>query len=135
MFDEIDLYKFSPQSNVYYVSSRIPKLDILSDETFNANLQEFEKNQKNLEAFSDMMGMKECNHLLDGFGDSSIAYASKLIEESIMAAEFNCDCCKYVFAENEKLDDRCICVIPAKRPCKSTYDICRIVALPSFCTQ
>lgn len=71
--------------------------------------------------------MKENNHLLEGFADASIAYASKLIEESIIAADFYCDCCRFVFAENEKLNDRFVCLIPTKRPCVSTYNICRIV--------
>lgn len=71
--------------------------------------------------------MKENNHLLEGVGDASIAYAAKLIEESILNADYSCECCKFVFIENEKLNDPTICLIPTKRPCISTYKICRIV--------
>lgn len=127
MFDPIDLHMFAPQSNVFTVSSRRPTFDILSDDTFQTNLKRFEEEQYNMEALSDLAGMRESTHLLEGFADASVAYASKLIEESIATGEFNCECCKCVFSQNEKLKDGSICLIPQKRPCESTYYICRIV--------
>lgn len=128
MFDPIDLHMFAPQSNVYSVSSRRPKIDIISDDVFQSNLKRFEEEEeeKMLESLSDLSGMNETTHLLEGFADTSIAYASKLIEESIAAGDFKCDCCVSVFAENEKLNNRSICLIPTKTPCESTYYICRI---------
>lgn len=127
MFDPIDLHTFNIQSNLCSVTSRRPNIDMMSDDTFKTNLMQFEENQENLEALSDLVGMRESNHLLDGFANASIAYASKLIEESILAADFHCECCKDVFIENEKLRDPTICLIPTKRPCLSTYNICRTV--------
>lgn len=129
MFDSIDVHMLTPQSNVYTVSSRRPKINILSDDIFQRNLKRFEEqeeNLENLESLSDISGMKTTTHLLEGFADTSIAYASKLIEESIAAGNFSCDCCKFVFVENTKLIDRSICLIPSKTPCESTYYICRI---------
>lgn len=126
MFDPIDLHMFVPQSNLYSVSSRRPKFDVISDDNFKNNLKTFETEQQNLEDTSDLQGMKESNHMFDGFADTSIAYASKLIEQSIISAEFHCECCKFVFEENEKLNDGSICLIPSKTPCLSTYKICKI---------
>lgn len=74
-----------------------------------------------------MAGLTESDHLLAGFANASIAYASKLIEESILAGEFYCECCQLVFTENEKMDSRSVCLIPSKTPCISTYYICQIV--------
>lgn len=125
LFDPIDLHMFAPQSNVYTVTSRRPKFDILSDVTFQNNLEQFEQEQQM--ALTDLAGMSDSNHLLEGYGDASIAYASKLIEESILNGNFRCDCCKFIFTQNEKLNDRTICMIPDKRPCRSTYKICKIV--------
>lgn len=103
------------------------KINILADDTFQANLKRFEAERDNLEALSDLASMRESNHLLEGLGNASIAYASKLIEESIIGAQFNCECCKFVFDENEKLNDRTIGLILPKRPCTSTYNVCQIV--------
>lgn len=130
MFDQIDLHLFTPQSNVFSVSSRRPRLDVFSDSNFQTNLKQFEEKQVNSETISDLAdldGMRESTHLLEGYADTSIAYASKLIEESIAAGDFNCECCRFVFSENVKLNDRLICLVPTKRPCESTYYICRIV--------
>lgn len=127
LFDSWDLCMFAPQTNVFTVSSRRPKMDILSDDTFQINLERFEEDQQNLETLSDLMGIKESNHLLEGFADASIAYASKLIEESIQSGQFHCSCCKDVFMENDKLNDKSVCLVSTKRPCESTYNICRIV--------
>lgn len=133
MFEPIDLHMFTPQSNVFSVSSRRPKMDMLSDETFNKNLKKFEEEQENLEGLqalsdlADLDGMEESNHLLEGHSNASIAYASKLIEESIQAGDFYCDCCQSVFTENEKMDGRLVCLVPSKTPCVSTYKICKVV--------
>lgn len=132
MFEPIDLYMFAPQSNVYTVPSRRPKIDILSDEIFNINLENFEEQQNSSEGLealnnlADLAGMSESNHLMEGCSNASIAYASKLIEQSIMAGDFYCNCCESVFTENEKMDGRLICLVPSKTPCASTYKICKI---------
>lgn len=117
MFDKGDLHHFAPQSNVFTVSSRRPKLDILSDEKFQANLQRFEEQEESLETISDLAdlaGMIDSTHLLEGFADTSIAYASKLIEESIEDGVFHCDCCRKIFSENVKMNAQLTCLIPAK---------------------
>lgn len=40
---------------------------------------------------------------------------------------FYCDCCKYVFSQNSKLNIGTIHIIDSKRPCASTFYICKIV--------
>lgn len=127
MFEPMDLQTFTPQSDVYTVTSHRPKIDVLSDETFINNMKKFEKQTDSLEALCDLSRMNENEHLLEGYGNSSVAYASKLIEESILAGDFHCDCCQRAFSENDKMDCRSVCLIPSKTPCASTYYICKLV--------
>lgn len=65
-------------------------------------------------------------HIIDGLTGASIAYAARCIEIRIESRNFHCDCCKSVFVENEKLDDASFHLIEFKRPCVSTYSICKI---------
>lgn len=111
----------TPQSNVYFISSRRPKLDILSDETFQYNLATQE------EEISEELHELDGLEMLDGLNGASIAYAARMIEKRIESQAFYCDCCKFVFAENEKLVEPSIYIIASKRPCQSTFYICKLV--------
>lgn len=111
----------SPQSNIYFISSRRPKLNILDDEVFQYNL--IAQKDDILEEYDELNSLEN----LDGLVGASIAYAARMIEERIESQDFYCDCCKYVFTENEKLFDPSIYIIASKRPCKSTFHICKIV--------
>lgn len=118
---------FSLHSNVYFISSRRPKLDIMNGENFIQNIKSQEEQiLDELEELEDIAGIESCSSLHDGIAGASIAYAARLIEKKIERQVFYCDCCKFVFSENEKLMDGTF-LIEEKRPCASTFLICKIV--------
>lgn len=122
---------FSLHSNVYFISSRRPKLDILKDEGFRENLalqhDQIQNEFHQLEDLADLDGMGMISPLYDGVAGASIAYAARLIEKRIESQVFYCDCCKYIFSENRKLVDVSFHLIESKRPCASTFYICKVV--------
>lgn len=130
VIDSHEIKILHPQSNIYFVSSRRPKLDILKDESFQRNLAAQESDILNelgeLESLDDIEGLELSGHMIDGIAGASVAYAARVIERKIETQTFYCDCCKFVFAENPKLMDRSIYVIDSKRPCVSTFYICQI---------
>lgn len=119
------------QSDIYFVSSRRPKLDIMNDEIFQENLAQqtdrILEQVGELENLIDIEGMEESSPIIDGLSGASIAYAARLIEKKIESKNFYCDCCKFIFSQNVKLADPLIYTIESKRPCKSTFYICKIV--------
>lgn len=124
---ETDETMFAPQSNVYFVSSRRPNLDIINDETFKTNLvtqQDAILNE--LDDLNNIEALENNSHMIEGLASASIAYAARAIEKRIEMQTFYCDCCKFVFNENRKLDDSSIYVIDSKRPCASTFYLCKI---------
>lgn len=126
-FDLHQMDTFSPESDIYFISSRRPKLDILNDEVFKQNLQlQGDLIQDEME-LNEIEGIEEHASIIDGLAGASIAYAARLIERKIETKDFYCDCCKYIFSENLKLTDPFIHTIESKRPCSSTYYICKIV--------
>lgn len=133
-FDWQNSQSIEPETNLYFVSSRRPKLDVLSSESFQNNLKQFEDDYSidsldglgGLEILCDLQESKTNNYLVDGMADLSIAYAARLIEMKIETQEFYCDCCKYVFAQNDKMDGHSICLVESKIPCESTYYICKL---------
>lgn len=120
--DSFHSHAFKSHSNVYSVSSKRPTIDVLSDDSFKRNLKLFD--ETNLEEISDLQGMEESHHILDGLGDASIAYAAKIVENGIRECHIYCSCCESVFQENEKLNFRSM--IESKTPCSSTYYICAV---------
>lgn len=116
---------FGPQSNVYFISSRRSKLDVLKDDQFQTNL----RNQEDeiVEDLCHLESLESSSHLLDGFASASIAYAARIIEKRIESREFYCDCCRRVFKDNDKIIDVSIHIVDTKRPCASTFHICKIV--------
>lgn len=121
----------TPQSNVYFGSSRRPKLDILRNEVFQTNLanqyDQILDEIGELEDIIDIEGIEANAPIIDGISGASIAYAARLIEKKIETQTFYCDCCKFVFSENKKLADPLIYTIESKRPCNSTFYICNLV--------
>lgn len=121
------------QSNIYSISSLRPKLDVMSDEHFQINFEnqnaDIDEEFRNSETIlNDMNDIEKTSHLTDAMSDASIAYAARVIENRIEGAQmFYCNCCKLVFKVNEKLVDRSIYVIESKKPCVSTFYICKIV--------
>lgn len=129
-FDPTGTQLLAPQSNVYFISSRRPKLDIMNDETFKRNLDDqydqILEEYGETEAFCEVEGLEMSAHAVDGIAGASIAYIARIIEKKIETQTFYCDCCKIVFSENIKLIDRSIHIVESKRPCASTFYICKI---------
>lgn len=123
--------EFTSQSNIYFISSRRPKLDILKDENFQRNFasqhDRILEELGELEDYGHIDGIEMSCHMMDGTTASSIAYIAQMIEKKIESQVFYCDCCKLVFSENKKLDDNSICFIESKRPCSGTFYVCKIV--------
>lgn len=130
IFDTFDpeTTDFSPQSNVYFISSRRPKLDVMNDEVFQRNLEnQQDEISMELGQMYELEGFERNHHLFGGYVGASLAYAAYIIEKRIESRTFHCDCCKLVFSENEKLCERSIQMIESKRPCVSTFYICKII--------
>lgn len=75
----------TPQSNIYFVSSRRPKLDVMNDEVFQQNLAQHSGQILDeigaLEDLTDIEGMEINAPIIDGLAGASIAYAARLIEK------------------------------------------------------
>lgn len=121
----------TPQSNIYFVSSRRPKIDIMADEIFQVNLAQQSKRildeLEDIEGFIEIESIRDNAPIIDGSAGASIAYAARLIEKKIESKVFYCDCCKFIFTQNSKLSDHVIYTVESKRPCSSTFYICKIV--------
>lgn len=117
-----------PYSNVFSISSKRARIDILSDTTFQNNLQKFRKieNKDELEIISDLQAMELTAPVVDGFVDISVAYAAKIIEDKFESRYCQSECCSNIFKMNEKLNDFKVSIISPKLPCASTYYICKI---------
>lgn len=119
------LASFSPHTNVYFVSSRRPKLNISNDPNFQKDIQNQEESL--FEAYFTLNQMESNEHLSDELYTSSIAYISSIIEEKIKnAAGFYCNDCKFVLCENEKIDSFAV-GSNRSNPCRSTFLICKTV--------
>lgn len=129
--DSYDSYQVTndlPKSNIFSVSSRIsPRatIDIMSDSTFQRDLQEFDETVGGSESelISDLQAMNENEHMIDNFSNISIAYAASIIEQRLKSRPIYCKCCSDVFLANEKLKDCSIGFISQNIPCASTYNI------------
>lgn len=69
------------------------------------------------------------DHLVESCNRASIVYAATKIEERLNAIDFYCENCQKVFSDNEKVDDRLMISKKMHKPCKSTFDICKICDL------
>lgn len=117
-----------PYSNVFSISSKRARIDILSDSTFQDNLQKFHEfeNKDDLEVISNLQAMELTGHVVDGFVDISVAYAAKIIEDKFESRYCQCEYCSNIFTMNEKLNDFNVSIVSPKLPCASTYYICKI---------
>lgn len=118
------LASFSPQTNIYFVSSRRPKLNIVDDLEFQKDLEN--QQESLLGAYLYLNQMKTNEYLTDELYTSSLAYIARIIEEKIENTDFYCDDCKFVLSENEKIDGFSVGSIRTN-PCHSTFRICKIV--------
>lgn len=108
------LASFSPHTNIYFISSRRPKLNINDDLEFQKDLEN--QQESLLSAYLHLDQMKTNEYLTDELYTSSLAYIARIIEEKIENTDFYCDDCKFVLSENEKLTVfqlALIAVIPA----------------------
>lgn len=121
-FNQIDWTK---HSNVYFISSRRPKLDIFGDPKFQSNLLSQEDDI--LENLVVLDEIQKNEYLMDGLNNASIAYIARMIEEKIESKDFYCNDCKFIFNQNEKLIDCSFHVVESKIPCLSTFHVCKIV--------
>lgn len=117
------LASFSPHTNIYFVSSRRPKLNVSDDLEFQ---KDSDQHESLLNDYLNLNQMKTNEYLTDELYTSSLAYIARIIEEKIENTNFYCNDCKFVLYENEKIDcysvgsNRC-------NPCLSTFQICKIV--------
>lgn len=120
---QMELSSLSAYSDIYFISSRRPKLNenLCNEQNFmNAVATEKEK------IYSDILALEEMDrtyYLTDRFVGASIAYVARRIEEKIEECFF-CEDCKYIFVENEKVIDAYKSSTSVRLPCRSTYDIC-----------
>lgn len=118
------LASFSPHTNIYFVSSRRPKLNNFNASTFENDLET--QQESLISAYFNLDQMKTNEYLTDELFTSSLAYISRIIEEKIECSNFYCDDCKYAISQNEKID--CYSVGSTRsNPCRSTFQICKIV--------
>lgn len=127
---DFDTFNFCdvPNSNVFTISSKRARIDVLSDSTFQSNLQKFNqfKNKDDLEIVSDLQAMELSEYAVDSLIDISVAYAAKIIENKFESRYCQCECCLNIFEVNEKLSNSKVALVSPKLPCASTYYICKI---------
>lgn len=119
---ELRLPENQYHSDVYFVSSRKPKLDKnYFDEIFEAQRDAIIQEVVNLEA------VEACEPLIDITKNFSIASIAAKIELKIMnCPRFYCNSCRTVFEKNDKMNQFESSALPYK-PCASTYEICKHV--------
>lgn len=120
---QMQLSSLSWQSDIYFVSSRRPKMikNTLEDVEFMRDVHA--EREKIYSDISTLEEMDRTYYLTDGYAGASIAYIARLIEEKIENCFF-CEQCKFIFEENEQLVDCFKSSTTSKRPCKSSYNIC-----------
>lgn len=58
---------------------------------------------------------------------TSITYVASIIEENIVNSDITCKLCERVFQENPKIDSSSVISTNMKKPCESTFRICKVV--------
>lgn len=127
---DFDTFNFCdvPNSNVFTISSKRARIDVLSETTFQTNLQKFNEIERidDLEIVSDLQAMDLNGYAVDSLMDISVAYAAKIIENKFESRYCQCECCSNIFEVNDKLNDFKVALVTTKLPCASTYHICKI---------
>lgn len=111
----------STYSDIFYVPSTRPKLIENPCPDFMSNVTR-ERDQISSYVM-ELDEMDRTYYLTDGFAGASIAYVAQLIESKIKE-NFNCDRCRFIFDENEKVLNCYKSSTADSSPCRSTYDIC-----------
>lgn len=112
----------NPYSNILTISSRKPASLIAFNkysETTPEEIEEVEMKVKNIEM------LERKRNLTDDMQDISTSYCASMIEKKVRESEeFDCELCRTVFTENDKLPAASVWSKP-ETPCRSTYDICK----------
>lgn len=117
------VYAYCPYSNIGTISSRSKKLSIATIETYTEDDIEEVSNGLN-EIFARCPNRSGSN--IADLSDISIAYIASMIELKIMNDKnYECNLCKNVFAQNEKLHQAFTSESHSSTACKSTFEICR----------
>lgn len=58
--------------------------------------------------------------------DSGIAYVAKALEDRLTTNTVYCSLCRKVLKENEKVNDNICVSLHFGKPCKSTYQLCKL---------
>lgn len=107
--------------NILVVSSTTPAADISEPETND------EMKNKQIEALNNIDRSNINVETLESLLKATIHYRAGLIEQKVEnIGWFNCEECKKVFTENEKVSNDCIQSVKMNTPCISTVLVCRI---------
>lgn len=73
----------------------------------------------------ELQALDNCSHLMD-YNDTGISYIAHSLEKRLLSSNIYCYSCKSVLEENEKVDnDMCVNSLFGK-PCRSTYQLCKL---------
>lgn len=114
---------FGCSSNVLTVTSRRPKLhdDFGGYVATTAN----QSNSDDEEA-SVLVDLERNAHITELTNDAGIIFVANRIEDRVVKCDnVSCQLCQLVIIENEKVDVK-LCVTAGKRPCKSTFKLCKL---------
>lgn len=121
---DIKLSNFSNcEDNIYQQMAS----DILTVSSKKQNCEQEPMEDENfLDIVSTVHALSESNHLVETLSDTSIAFIASKIESKILRSEINCQQCATVFSENQKIDKNIAISSSMMKPCKSTFEICKI---------
>lgn len=73
----------------------------------------------------DLESLENANYLTD-MHDSGIAYVAKVLEDRLITSNVHCNLCRKVLSENKKVNDNICVSLQYGKPCKSTYQLCKL---------
>lgn len=123
-----DVFYRSVASNILKVSSRKNEaIDQTND--LNEGLDDDRLNEESEKLHSYVNQIEENGHIFESLNKSSIVYVASKIEERLNGTEFYCEQCKNIFSKNGKVEDKLLVSKKMQRPCKSTFEICKLCDL------
>lgn len=118
-----DIITRNVYTNILMVSSqKAPNVVAINNE----NIDELLDRETN-KIYEYRQRIKNNDHLLESLSHSSIAFLASKIEEIMVNSSFYCTECKNIFAENDKIDESFVNSQNIRKPCKSTFTICKII--------
>lgn len=112
---------YNPYSNISTITSR--RLNVIAET--NAYCHRDEEMDEVLNELSDIQTLNHTNELTD-LSDLTTAHVASIIEKHIESTDqFYCQLCLDVFKENEKVPTAFTSSSHARKPCQSTFDICK----------